>query len=478
MSFLTGKLPLQQPPNFDITPASLLSETERILDSCRHVQDQIALSITPSTATFEKVLVPLADEENSKLDRLKIFIFLGSVSTDRQLRDASRKAEKLIAKAETEDLMREDIARLVAAVFERHQEQAGIGELDVESAYMLSRKHGEYIRHGLGIPLGPQRERYITALAELNEMLTAARESLSEVNDGVWFSRKDLVGVPATALATMKDSEEDPDKLLVTFRKPHFVALMQNATSAATRKRMFLAKENRFPENELRLEKIVALRDEIARLLGFRNHAMLKMEEMMAESVEDVERNLVELTRMLAPIAAAETKRMLRLKQRDISSRKSAMSSDNVSKMYFWDWSFYDRMLKKESYSVNSAKVAEYFEVMNTLKGMLRVFEKLFGMHFEQTEGSVWQEDVSVYTVWNDETEGGAFLGYLYFDLFAREGKYEGASHAMLQPVGVVLLITFIFSQFYTQPSLLDIDHDAPRATPIENASATPQHQP
>lgn len=80
---------------------------------------------------------------------------------------------------------------------------------------------------------------------------------------------------------------------------------------------------------------------------------------------------------------------------------------------------------------------------------MLQVFEQLFGLAFVEIDdddrdilaGSgkcsslVWQADTQVFSVWDDEQEGGEFLGYIHMDLFPRDGKHGHMSNINLQPV-------------------------------------------
>lgn len=137
---------------------------------------------------------------------------------------------------------------------------------------------------------------------------------------------------------------------------------------------------------------------------------------------------------------------LLRLKREDIATRRDAMATnvsgqqnapdwEDASKLYVWDRLYYDHKQRNESYSVNTMKLAEYFEASHTLQGMLKIFEKLFGMEFEQTQARVWHETVVVCTVWDDANEGGKFLGYLYLDVFSRPGKYRQAYHMPIQSV-------------------------------------------
>jgi metallopeptidase MepB len=77
-----------------------------------------------------------------------------------------------------------------------------------------------------------------------------------------------------------------------------------------------------------------------------------------------------------------------------------------------------------------------------TINGMLKIFEELFGMAFVEVVGKdrdaisptgkgddiVWHPDVQVFSVWDSEDEGSGFIGYLYLDLFPRDGKYGHAA--------------------------------------------------
>lgn len=218
---------------------------------------------------------------------------------------------------------------------------------------------------------------------------------------------------------------------------------MRHASSGETRRRLYVAKQHRFPENVAKLAKIVVLRDEVARLLGFENYATLKMEEKMAQSVGNVEACLHELRSRLEPFARTETERLLLLKKRDMTDRRDAGTTtdpEDVSKLYVWDWAYYSHRQRQKSYSVNTAELAEYFEVMNTIKGMLGIFEGLFGIEFEQMVASVWHETVTVYSVWDSASDGGGFLGYLYLDIFGRQGKYRGAHHLLIRPVSYLFI--------------------------------------
>src|SRR6187402_3481020 len=98
-------------------------------------------------------------------------------------------------------------------------------------------------------------------------------------------------------------------------------------------------------------------------------------------------------------------------------------------------------------YNVDHEHISDYFALDSTIRGMFEIFEELFGLVFEQinenetkdsTESGewsdlVWHEDVQIFAVWDDEGEGGEFVGYLYMDLHSRDGKWGNPSSHLLQ---------------------------------------------
>lgn len=80
MSTFEMNAPTWQAPSIDITPEDLITETLAILKCSNKTRDQIVLSVTPSTVTFETVILPLAEDDNVRANRLKIFALLGSAT--------------------------------------------------------------------------------------------------------------------------------------------------------------------------------------------------------------------------------------------------------------------------------------------------------------------------------------------------------------------------------------------------------------
>lgn len=426
-------------------PVVLLDEVTRILDHGQMVRDSLAGSVKPATATFDNLIAPLQDATNLTASHLGPITILARVAADPALREAARQAELMIAAAQSTALMRTDIAALVAAVYGESrpnqspfQGQRTSGEDDYLVAYM----HGRYLRSGANIRETDVRERYTVAQQRLDKLLADARKTLTEDSGGVWFELDDLAGVPEKTLHSMKrqpqeehENEEGTRRMLLRaeLRKNHLAPVMRSARNEETRKKLYQAKETRFPANVGRLAEIVRLRHEIALLLGFRSHAELKMENMMHRSVADVQRVLEQTRDGLRSFAREEIAVMMRLKRGDDAC---------AAELFSWDWAFYNQSLRRQHYAVDAQYASEFFEVTHTFEQMLRVFEALFGLRFKEAEGSssTWHQDVTVYELWDASSEKeDKQLGKLYVDLFSREGKYDGASHVVLSPVRHVL---------------------------------------
>ncbi|KAF5697301.1 hypothetical protein FMUND_15464 [Fusarium mundagurra] len=393
---MTSEQKVPAPPSFEnLTPDAILAETENILTSTSTLHDDLAAKFTPSTATFNDIIRPIVDDTNRAACRLRILTtLLGQLSPDKELRDAARQAETRVAAAQVKILMRHDIASLVGAIYER-EKTAPDANLDGQDRHLLTRMHGEYLRSGSFLRSDKQREELRVALEEIDQLRSAAQASFTEEQGGIWFDRADLVGVPEAVLESMP---QEGTRIQVTFRNAHVTAVMRHAISSKTRRRLAVADQNRLPENVTRLASLVALRDKVARLLGYEHHAALKIVDKMAPSVDYVEAQLDDLHRRLKPLAQAETNRLILLKQRDCK--------EPVSELYSWDRAHYLHKQSQESFFVDHELVAKYFEANYALQGMLDVFHELFGINFKSILASVWHESVVAYEVWDSSDEG------------------------------------------------------------------------
>lgn len=285
------------------------------------------------------------------------------------------------------------------------------------------------------MPVGPLRDRFKTIQSRLSQLTAEFRENLAETG-AVWFSPNELEMVPESALSRFEKGQgENQGKLRVTFRPPDFYAVMRHANSEQTRRHLFIANDNQCEKNVPVFSEAVILRDEAARLLGYSNHAAFRIEDKMAKTPETVDEFLKDLQLQLEERGRQEVGRLKELKKQDVQSRGQTFDG----RFYVWDNSYYHRLMLEEQYSVDHQKIAEYFPVQTTVVGMFKIVQNLFGLQFRQlhVDGrNTWHPDVQVFSVWDSEKLGGSFVGYLYLDLFSRDGKITNAANFNVVPVG------------------------------------------
>lgn len=397
--------------------------------------------VAAEQASFNNTVLAMALEENELALEYHILSFYSSVSTIKALRDASTEAEKEFEDFAIESAMREDVFKLVDAALKKGD------KLDPESQRLLEKEHKGYINYGLSIEAGPKRDRFKAIKKRLSEIGITFQKNLNEENGGLWFTPEELKGVPSDLTSSWEKGEgENEGKLRMSFKYPDLFPTLKFADNAAVRQKVFVANENKCNQNVDLFREAVILRDEAARLLGYPNHATLKIEDKMAKTPKTVDDFLGDLRERLAPGGLKELEVLKKLKASDLEARGESGQDDG--RYYLWDHRYYDRLMLEKDYQLDQEKISEFFPLSTSIRGMLGIFEELFGLVFVELKGEdrdqlaesgkgsdlVWHEDVQIFSVWDDEGEGGGFVGYLYLDLHPREGKYGHAANFNLQP--------------------------------------------
>ncbi len=429
------RMPPQAPPTFTGTPESVISDTKALLAKSKKLTDDIVAKISDKDASFESVLLPMSRDEDQSSLETHILSFYQSVSTDQKLRDAATEAEKLMDDAYIEAGMREDVFKLVDTVLKRGE------KLDPESQRLLEKEHKGYVRNGLNIPAGPKRDRFKEIKKRLSELAIAFSRNLNEEKGGNWFTADELKGVPEDVISLLK---KDGDKYFLTYKYPDLFPALMYGVNADTRRAITIGNENKCNQNVPLFRETIILRDEAARLLGYPNHAAFRIEDKMAKTPKTVDDFLGDLRSRLSEGGLAEIEKLKAMKKDDVESRGEKFDGH----YFLWDHRFYDRLMGEKDYQLDQQLVSEYFPLGTTIMGMLNIFEHLFGLEFTEIvdhardklapsgKGSdiVWHEEVQVFSVWNGEGEEDGFVGYLYLDLFPRDGKYSHAANFNLQP--------------------------------------------
>ncbi|MBL8480559.1 MAG: M3 family metallopeptidase [Rhodocyclaceae bacterium] len=235
-----------------------------------------------------------------------------------------------------------------------------------------------------------------------------------------------LAGIPADAVHTARAAAERENRAgwKFTLHMPSYLPLMQYADKRDLRARMYRANATRASEfsgeaghpewdNGPLIQRILALRAEESRMLGYASFAELSLVPKMAESPQQVLDFLRDLGRRARPYA-----------ERDLAElREFAARELNLPQLEAWDIPYASEKLKEARYSFSDEEVKQYLPQPKVLAGLFRVIEALYGVTLRETQAPTWHEDVRFYSIERD----GELVGQFYIDLYARETKRGGA---------------------------------------------------
>ncbi|QGA20347.1 hypothetical protein EYB26_008049 [Talaromyces marneffei] len=380
----------KRPPQ--ATPASVRDSMNRLLEQSRNLHNRLAISRDEHSPVYQ-------------------YASLGA-----ELRGASREVAQLLEEFEIEKYMRDDLFKIVDTVKKDPSSQ----NLDIQARHYLNSEHRKYVANGLGLEPGPLRDRFKEIKKQMNVLGVEFQSNLDEDRGEIRVSIQDLDG---------------DGMVKVTLQYADYFPIMDNARNSKTRKRLFLAFKNKCKGNVPLFREMMILRDEAARLLGDANYAAYQLGDRLVTSPEKVNSFLDDLRCRLADRGAEELKRLKALKTADREGEPAG-----GEQYCLWDYRYYNRLLLEKDYQIDQQEIAEFFPLNKTLEGMLDIFSRLFGLVFyevdasNQTKDLTWYPDVRIFHVWDDDDDGGEFVGYLYLDLYARDGKRGHPFNINLQP--------------------------------------------
>lgn len=243
---------------------------------------------------------------------------------------------------------------------------------------------------------------------------------------------KDLEGLPAHVLANAKKKAEEAGKsgYILGLDQPTYMAVMSYAKNRDLRKLFFKAYGTRasdqsdydgqkFDNTPLILE-ILQKRDELAKLLGFKDFAAYSLTTKMAKELHRVEHFLDLLRKQVKPITT-----------QDVQTIKDfAVSKGYTKTLEPWDMAYFVQMRQQEIFSIDQEALRDYFPLTHVMQGVNQLLQALYGFNLEKVHSEdVWHEDVECYRLKQQEK----IIGYIYCDWFSREGKQSGAWMDILQ---------------------------------------------
>ena len=368
------------------------------------------IAIPQAERTFENTIMGYERAFDNYGNALGMSGFLSYVSTDKKFRDAANDLQMQISQYMVDVATRRDVYKAIREYTDTNP------RLDPVQAKLVKEMLIGFKNSGMDLN-DADLEKFKALNKEKAEYIIKFDKNIQEYKDPLAVTQEQLQGLGEDYI--QKLSKTDDGKYLVTLDYPDYVPFMQNADDEQARKELeFKFNRRGGQENVELLEKTLTLRREIARLLGYKNHAELRLEDRMAKNPKTVMAFLKDLQKKLKPLGKKEDKEMI--------DYKNSKTGKNSRTLYSWESGYWSNKFRKENLELDSEKIKEYFPSQVVIDGMLDLFGGVFGITFEPVDIPVWHPDVKAFKI--KDKASGELVAYFYMDLYPREGKYKHAA--------------------------------------------------
>lgn len=417
------------PPFSAIEAAHVEPAVSHIINESRAYLQNLLANLTQPT--WASLVAPL-EEQGDKLDQAWSPVsHLNAVRNNDDLRNAYNASIALLTEYGTEMSQNENL-------FKAYQQLADSAEYK-----NLSQAQKQAVDNALrdfrlgGVALSDEhKKRYADIQQRLSELSTQFSNHVLDSTQA-WFKHFEaadaLAGLPESALAQAAQAAQKKslEGYVITLDFPSYYAVMMYADNRALREEIYTAyvtrasadsqkttAENKIEtttefDNTALIAETLALRHELAQLLGFNNYAERSLATKMAQSPQQVLDFLQELAQKSKPYAA-----------RDYAELSEFAAALGCTDLQSWDTTYYSEKLRVEKYSISQEELRPYFPAEKVIGGMFEVVKRLFGIDVKQiAEFDTYHPDVRFYQIF----KAGQHIASFYLDLFTRAQKKGGA---------------------------------------------------
>ena len=348
-----------------------------------------------------------------------VFSIMQSVNSTKELQEVSKEIAPLLSRHTDDILMNKRLFEQIEEVYKQRVDHPQ------ERLALLENIYRRFIRGGAAL-----NDENKAKLKKINEELSLLSlkfgdNLLAETNGfKLWIDKKeDLAGLPQGMIdggyeAAKKAGQEG--KWLFTLHNPSLMPFLTYADNRALREKIWNEYKNRGnnpndKNNNEVITKIINLRLERAKLLGFKSHADYVLDDNMAKKPEKVMDFLNKLWTPANNKAKAEADELQKLIDKEGGNFK----------LQPWDWRYYAEKLRKEKYDLDETMLTPYFELENVKSGIFYLSNKLYGITFKElSDMPMYNDEIKYYEVLDSDN---SHLGILIMDYFPRSTKRGGA---------------------------------------------------
>ncbi len=415
---LTTIAPL--PAFSQIQPSDIEARLDQILEhNLAQVEQLLAAAAEPG---WDNLMAPMEALEDSLNQFWSPVSHLNSVCNSDELREVYNRCLPKIAEYGTRLSQHRGLYEACRQVLKREGERLDEGQRQALENQIL-----EFTLGGVALE-EPARSRYGEIRKRLSELSNQFSNNVLDATMGWTLHETDaarLQGLPPSARdqAARAAAAKQLPGYLFTLDIPSYLPVMTHANDRGLRREMYQAYSTRASDagpqagkwdNRPLIEEILALRHEMAGLLGFANYAELSLARKMADSTEQVIGFLEDLVDRSRPMAEQELSEL----------RQFAASEHGIDQLEPWDVAWLAEKLRQQRFSLSQEELRPYFPLHRVLQGLFEITGTLFGIEFQpRMDVDTWHPDVRYY----DVLVQGQVIAGVYLDLYARQRKQGGA---------------------------------------------------
>ncbi|MDN3520328.1 oligopeptidase A [Halomonas ramblicola] len=415
--------PHRLPPFEEIRAEHVVPAIEELLAENRRATEALVEQARQASPSWESLAAPL-ESLNDRLSRAWSPVsHLNGTMNSPELREAYQACLARLSEYSTWLGQHEGLF----AAWQALKEGPAWAELDAAQRRSVDNTLRDFRLAGVDLPAEKKR-RYGEIRARLSELSNTFSNQLLDATQAWHLDLADatrLAGLPESALATLQANAEakGQEGYRITLDFPSFFPVVTYADDRELRREAYTAFVTRASDqgpqagrydNAPIMEEILALRRELAELLGFASYADYSLETKMAESPRQVLDFLEDLAGRAVPQAREEFAELA-------AYARDALGLDDLEP---WDVGYASEKLREARHAISQEQLRPYFPAPRVVDGLFKVVERLYGVGFEEdAKAPHYHPDVRYFRILED---GRPIAGF-YLDLYAREGKRGGA---------------------------------------------------
>ena len=376
----------------------------------------------PEAPTFENTIVAM-DKSGKLLNKVTpVFSGLTSVNNNPDLQQLARQLSPVMSKHRDDISLNPELFKRVKAVYAQKDRLS----LNVEQAKLLENTYRRFIRGGADLPID-QQEKLRQLNSELSSLQLAFSQNVLAETAAYQLKVSDkskLTGLSEAMLAEAQSRAQrayDPGAYIFGLDNPSIMPFLEAADNRELRTELFNAyltranHDNAYDNKEV-IKKLVTLRLERSKLMGYETHAEQAIEDRMSKDPETV---MTFLNKLWIPSLA-----MAKNELKDIEAMMKRRNVPTPSTPA--DWRYFFNLSKQQKYNINQEEIRQYFPLDNVRNGIFYVCNRLWGITFnELTNMPVPHPEA---TAWECKDKDGTTLGVVYLDMHPRPGMKNGGA--------------------------------------------------